>query len=365
MAQKILIVDDEIETFSFIADTLEDQGYSVVSVDSGPKALQLAQNTFFDVIVLDINMPEMNGIETLTHLKRISPLSTVITMSAALQERIVDQAIALGSFAFITKPFKIDTLIGTIESAVNTTTVLVVDDDQTDASLITDRLEQRGFKSIMVNDGPQALDVLTNNRPDFILLDIKMPGMDGFAVLEKIRKQHPDTPIVMMSAYLRKEHIERSMKMGALTCFQKPLKYESVITAIKTAEESRKQETHDNHILIIDDNESLAENLKYILEEHHYTVTLAHTGNEAIEIASKTRIDALISDYRLPDISGLDTIKIIKEKQPRVVAILITAYGTFDVAVKAIREQVNDFFTKPFDVKVLLRSLERGLSQKP
>jgi DNA-binding response OmpR family regulator len=114
------------------------------------------------------------------------------------------------------------------------------------------------------------------------------------------------------------------------------------------------QENTDNryeaspHILVMEDELSVAKGLEMILSEEGYTVDLADTGQLALEAFRQKRFDLLVADLRLPDIDGMEVIKQVKAEKPETEVIVITGYGTTATAVTAMKLGVHDFLPKPF-----------------
>ena len=102
------------------------------------------------------------------------------------------------------------------------------------------------------------------------------------------------------------------------------------------------------HILVMEDELSVARGLEMVLSEEGYTVDLADTGKLAMEAFKQNRFDLLVADLRLPDIDGMEVIKQIKQEKPETEVIVITGYGTTSKAVAAMKLGVHDFLPKPF-----------------
>lgn len=118
-------------------------------------------------------------------------------------------------------------------------------------------------------------------------------------------------------------------------------------------------------ILLVEDKESMAQMLMTALKSEDYDVTWAANGREGISKLKETRFDLVISDLKLPYHSGLDILALVKETQPMIPVILMTAFGTVETAVKAVKDGAFDFITKPFDPDHLLQLIKKALeSQK-
>ncbi|MFH1035003.1 MAG: response regulator [Pseudomonadota bacterium] len=115
---KVLLVDDKVEFLTVLSERLKLRGYQVAAVGSGPEALRAVEQEPFDVIVLDLVMPVMDGVETLRRLRRLDPQSQIIVFSGYATSQEVDQALALGANDFLAKPADLDSLMERINRAI-------------------------------------------------------------------------------------------------------------------------------------------------------------------------------------------------------------------------------------------------------
>ena len=117
------------------------------------------------------------------------------------------------------------------------------------------------------------------------------------------------------------------------------------------------------HILVMEDDLSVAKGLEMVLSEEGYTVNLAGTGELAMEAFRQKRFDLLVADLRLPDIDGMEVIKQVKEAKPETEVIVITGYGTTATAVEAMKLGVHDFLPKPFTEDQIKSAIDEALKE--
>jgi DNA-binding NtrC family response regulator len=333
-------------------------GYSATIVDSGFKAIELAKKMHFNIVLSDINMPGINGIETFKEIKKISPTTIVIMMTAAVNDGLIKEAVDEGCFAIVNKPYEMDKLIDTIDRALKKTIVLVVDDDSSIREVLCDSLEIKGHKTVSVGGGEEALEIFKNGSADIALIDIKMPGMNGFETVEQIKKICPEIGVVMITAYPQEDYQRRSLMSGAYTCLNKPLDMEGVFKIVNEIREKQIIERSLN-ILLIEDDDSLSQTLSGILKKEGYLVDCAKTGQAAIDKNKESYYTACLVDYKLPDMTGIDVVKKVKEINPETNIIFMSGYATLEVAIEAIREDVKDFLTKPVNPDEIIKSLRK------
>ena len=117
------------------------------------------------------------------------------------------------------------------------------------------------------------------------------------------------------------------------------------------------------HILVMEDDLSVAKGLKMVLSEEGFDVNLAGTGELALEAFKQKRFDLLVADLRLPDIDGMEVIKQIKAENPETDVIVITGYGTTAKAVEAMKLGVHDFLPKPFTEDQIKKAIDEALQE--
>ena len=117
-------------------------------------------------------------------------------------------------------------------------------------------------------------------------------------------------------------------------------------------------------ILIVDDDESIRNTVKIILEDEGYSVDLASTGNEAIKMTEKTAYNVALLDIRLPDMEGVELLKLIKDNVPRTRKIMVTGYPSMQNAITALNKNADAYLVKPVDVEKLLNTVKDQLRQQ-
>lgn len=126
---------------------------------------------------------------------------------------------------------------------------------------------------------------------------------------------------------------------------------------------SRKM-NENKRILVIDDEEGICRGIQRALEPAGCQVAAAHDGWEGLDYVKKNPLDLVLIDVKIPGISGLDLIKLIHERDPEIICIIITGYATVEMAVSAIKEGAYDFLTKPFTADTLLLAVNQGLERR-
>ena len=223
----VLVVDDSAPMRELLRGMIEQAGYVVAEADGGASALQLARLLQPQLITLDVMLPDLDGFDVIQVLRN-DPLTRdlPVLFVSATSER--DRALALGGSAFITKPFTSDELISQIRVllAPRQRRVLVVDDDYHVRPTLARLLQRGGFQVSEAADGRTGLELIERHPPDLVLLDIRMPDIDGYEVLRRLKLNplHQHIPVVILTASdLGKSAQQRALALGAVRYLEKPI----------------------------------------------------------------------------------------------------------------------------------------------
>jgi adenylate cyclase len=199
----ILVVDDDRTVRDLLNRYLSREGFSVVTAESGLEALRLARQLLPAAMTLDVMMPDMDGWTVLAAIKGDPALADIpVVLVTIVDEQ--SRGYALGATDYMVKPIDRERLIGVLRRISNTTDhrALLIDDDELTRRSIRLALEQDGWKIAEAGDGRAALMQLAEARPDVIVLDLMMPGMDGFEFLDEVRRREDwrDIPVLVVTA---------------------------------------------------------------------------------------------------------------------------------------------------------------------
>lgn len=239
----LLLVDDEEANRLLLTRRLEQAGYHVTQAEHGRHALQLMDLERFDLVLLDMYMPEMDGLATLDAIKSSDALLKipVIMLTAANNRESIVHCLSLGAADYLIKPVNPVELNQRVRSCLATraarieptlvmpsdtagSRVLIVDDEPLNLKLLERRLQQVGYRAVSAESGQQALEVLNREPVDAVLLDVQMPEMDGFEVLRAIRAhaQWGALPVLMLSADGSQDTVTQCQHFGADDYLVKP-----------------------------------------------------------------------------------------------------------------------------------------------
>ena len=262
--KRVLLVDDNAVAREILAHMLERFGYDVHQVSTGPKAIEELNKTPssdpYELIFMDWKMPGMDGIETSKRIKtntRLSKIPAILMVTAYGRNEIKQAAMDVGIDGFLTKPVNpsilFDTIMGIfgkddsiglrakqeVENvrgldAIRGARILVAEDNEINQQVAVETLEMAGFWVIVARDGRKAVQRVSQERFDMVLMDINMPIMDGFDATRTIRKNkdHRDLPIVAMTAHAVTGYREKCFKAGMNDFITKPFKPKELFVSL-------------------------------------------------------------------------------------------------------------------------------------
>jgi DNA-binding response OmpR family regulator len=232
MARKIIVADNDLQMRELLYDLLTKKGYQVIAVTGGKEAVEAAASQMPDLVLLDINMPGMDGIDALRRIKAANQSMRVVMLTGLETPVLENQARLSGASGFLRKSLDIKVILKIIDELMTESSqrqalpgkkILIVDDEPQIRSLLHDFLKKKGFESETAANGEEALAKLPVVNPVIILLDMRMPGMDGLITLKKIRDVNKTVDVIMITAVEDESMAAQAMKLGAYDYILKPI----------------------------------------------------------------------------------------------------------------------------------------------
>lgn len=248
--------------------------------------------------------------------------------------------------------------------------IVLVDDDEHVRRLIETNLTRAGYEVIPADSGPVGLDIVRSVVPDLVILDVLLPGMDGFAVCQII-KDTPgvrDIPVVMLSAvYVTPEDAKRGLRIGAEeyllkadVMMSKPVQMPKLVAAVqRLLGDEAVCPPESDAVLLIEDDLVCAELIQRLLRREGYRFDHGATGEIGLETLDSDRHIVVLCDYMLPGMSGLDVLREMRSRDVDTGFVLITGAGSEELAGEAVAAGADDYVIKPPDPANFGRVLER------
>ena len=243
--EKILIVDDEANMRRTLADILADEGYDVTTAATGEEAVELCEKGEHRVILMDVRMPGIGGVEAFRKIRRHQEGVRVILMSAFSVDALKEAALDEGAVAFLAKPLNLEKVIDLVDE-VKETAILVVEDDEKTAGLLSENLKEDGYRVTIAKTAHDALELVEQIRFDLVFLDANLPSMNGLELYLAIKKVTPSAVAIMISDMEKEfEEIAReAVRRNAYTIVRKPLDIDHILGMLERI--TRKQISGDH-----------------------------------------------------------------------------------------------------------------------
>ena len=259
-------------------------------------------------------------------------------------------------------------------------TILLVDDSEPAIIQLKDFLEETGYKILVARDGVEALDIISELIPDAMILDLMMPGMDGFEVLQTIRNAEPTAhiPVLILSAkqitkedlkFLKRNNVHQLIQKGDVNRIEL---LNSISKLVITGKEEIKTESKPVRringkpvILVVEDNPDNMLTVKAVLE-NKYTILEAKDGSLGIEMATQHTPDLILMDIALPGVDGIEAFKTIRNtgQLAHIPIIALTASAMLLDRETILSNGFDGYIAKPIDEKEFIKTINQILYGK-
>jgi DNA-binding NtrC family response regulator len=385
---KIMVVDDELGICKNVEKILTKNNYSVVYTQSASQALEMMKNDTFSLLISDIIMPEMNGLELLKHVSQEVPNTKTVMMTGYASANTAVKAIRLGALDYIPKPFTPDELRITVDKALaGEFDEISIADEERDAIEVMD---------IDLDFGADAATNLVKSDTETVLEENPETSEFycnvGLMACDVMEKLGTTCKTGLKKNYCPKVKAREKKAAKAASVFNpktmigidQPFDYNEVVAitgpeyvhhmdrdgfAFLPYEELKKvrtdraieEDTQElKNILVVDDEISVNNNIKKILGKNGFDVDQALTKDEAIEKISRQPYKLVLLDLRIPGVSGLELLKTISSIQPSARVIIITGYSSIGTAIESARIGAVDYLPKPFTPNELRNVAEKA-----
>ncbi len=378
----ILIMEDDLEFSQILLDFVRERNYKGIIADRGNSGLSYARYHRPDAILLDMKLPVMDGGEVLRHLKNDPELRHIPVQIISGYDR-KKESLELGAFSFLRKPIDRNDLkkvFDDIEDFVNKKLkkLLIVEDNKTQSQAIRELIGNGDVKSHAAFSGKEAIDLLLGEDFDCVILDLGLPDMTGFDLLEKIKSNDilKDVPIVVYTGKdLSKEESGRLMKFANTVVLktadsQERLLDETMLFLHRVESSLPKEKQNiirklhkmdevlqNRKVLVVDDDIRNIYSLTNALEEEGIKCITAENGRVALEVLRDAPgIELILMDVMMPEMDGYEATRAIRgmQKFEKIPIIALTAKAMKGDRDKCLEAGMSDYITKPVNIDQLL-----------
>jgi DNA-binding NtrC family response regulator len=232
---RLLVVDDEPDTCANLSDILSDFGYQVDVAHDGLTALEMMMKQVYDVALLDLKMPGMDGLTLYRRMRELSADTVAIVVTAYATSDTAKSIMAAGAWQVVPKPVNIVSLLGLVAHAVDAPLVLVVDDDRELCENLWDLLRERGFRVHLAHDTADVERALAHRKFHVVLIDMRLPTGDGQQVLKTLQKIDPEARAIMITGYAAEMEtkVHKALQAGANAVCYKPFNVEKLLATVE------------------------------------------------------------------------------------------------------------------------------------
>lgn len=230
-ARRVLVVDDDPDVRAATRSLLEVGGFEVASVDHGADALEVLASSAIDIVLSDLRMPALGGVEMLREIRRRWPELPVVLMTAFTLDPGHDPALTEGAFTLLTRRSRLTAAVGALLRAIARPIVLVVDACELDVDAVTAFLEGQGLRAAASDDPAAAITSAGEGRVDVVVTDLR-PFQGGAALIERMRRQSAVVVTVAVSGHSVAEMMRRVADAGSVLALRRPLSPSELLAAI-------------------------------------------------------------------------------------------------------------------------------------
>lgn len=232
---RILVVDDDADICHNLVDILHDLGYQADFALDGPAALELVRKGPYDVALLDLKMPGMDGLALYREIKKLRAGTVSMLVTAYAGQVAEEEALGAGAWKIVPKPVDFPKLLGLVQQALDQPLVLIIDDDTDLCASLWDLFREHGYRVCLAHDCTRAGELLDQSRFQVVLIDMRMPDGDGSSAFKLVRAADPRSRTILITGYRSETNdlVGRVLAEGADAICYKPF---DVPELVKTVE---------------------------------------------------------------------------------------------------------------------------------
>jgi HAMP domain-containing protein/CheY-like chemotaxis protein/signal transduction histidine kinase len=385
----LLIVEDDPHYARIMLDLARDKGFKALLAMRGDDALDLAKQYQPTAVSLDVFLPDMLGWTVLSQLKQ-NPLTRHIPVQIITLDEDRQHGLARGAFSFVTKPTSTEGISAALSkikefAQPRRRRLLVVEDNKAEQLSIGELLGHDDIEILNAGSGSEALTTLREKPCDCVVLDLRLPDMSGFEVLEQMRQDSvlSDVPVVVFTGRelspeedaqlhtMARSIVVKGVESPERLLDETALFLHRVITDLPSEKQrllerlnSSDEDLVGRTVLLVDDDSRNIFALSSVLERRGMRVLTATTGNEAIELVESTPDLAIVlMDIMMPEMDGYQTMAKIRERPEyrRLPIIALTAKAMKGDREKCLEAGASDYLAKPVNTEQLLSALRMWL----
>ncbi len=390
MNPRVLVVDDSLTVRMDLGDAFEAAGMPATRCASGAQMREALASDQFSLVVLDLLLPDADGIDLLRELRGAKATADVpvmlLTTEAEVRDRV--RGLTTGADEFIGKPYETDYVVaraaqlarGRVGAATSEAgfQVLVIEDSLTFRQELQQALEGAGYSVLAAGSGEEGLRLAAIHRPSAAVIDGNLPGIDGRTVIRRLRSDNllQEIPCLLLTAAGDKGDELSGLEAGADAYVLKTEELGVVLARLaallRGAGPKSEGAEHaasllaPKKILAIDDSETYLQAVGECLREDGYDAAFARSGEQSLELLAVEPFDGILLDVMMPGLGGLETARRIKGAQAlrEIPLIMLTGKDDREAMIEGLNAGADDYVAKSSDFDVLKGRLRAQLRRK-
>jgi DNA-binding response OmpR family regulator len=388
LVDTVLIVDDSLTVRMDLKEAFEEAGFQTIICASAAAARQALADAAVCIAVLDVLLPDGNGVDLLTELRASADTSGIVVLMLSTEAEVTDRLRGLrtGADEYVGKPYDIHYVVARARELLRAkraeretgspSTILVIDDGVTFREALRQALEEAGYTVLVAASGEEGLRIAAARRPRAVVVDSVLPGIDGASVIRRLRLDTAlrSVPCLLLTGS-EDHHMElRALEAGADAFLRKDEDTEVILARLAALLRSASSSVIDKtvsllgpkRILAVDDSATYLADVAKMLREEGYDVVSARSGDEALELLAAQSMDCILLDLLMPGLSGRETCRRIKAVPivRNIPLIIVTAVEDRTALFDALEAGADDYIQKSADFDVLKARVRAQLRRK-
>jgi len=387
MNDTVLIIDDSLTVRMDLQEAFEAAGFQTLACATVGAARKLLAKVPVDVVVLDVLLPDGDGVELLQELRADAATAATVVLMLSSEAEIADRVRGLrtGADEYVGKPYDAQYVIAKArellrqrrgEGGAARQTVLVIDDSPTFRDVLRQALEQAGYAAVLAASGEEGLRLAAAGRPSAIVVDGQLPGIDGTTVIRRVRLDAAlrGVPCLLLTGSDDSSAELQALDAGADAFVRKDEEIPVILARLAAALRGSSSRAGDGtasllgpkKILAVDDSPTYLQELAGVLRDEGYDVVPARSGEEALELLAVQPVDCILMDLLMPGLGGRETCQLIKAAPGvrDIPLIMLTALDDRSAMLAGLAAGADDYIQKSGEFMVLKARVRAQLRRK-
>ena len=377
---KVLVIEDDYATSKLLSNYLQKWGYEPTIVNSAGQTLQVVEKENYLAILMDIVLPDSNGLELLQKLRDIpqTKRTPVVICSVEAEQQ---KAFLMGAVEYFVKPINYKYLVEVLThyKLRKDSNILIVDDDVPTLKLLKDSVEQAGFNAIAESHSSKVIGMIENINLDIAIIDLDMPEIDGFELI-KLIKSKPNFAKLPIIIYTGKENYQDDLQKIDGLFEELLLKSSSNIEDLQnivssmidrydepSTPEEVKEKSDTIKILLVEDYKHSQIIVTRLLKKNNFeSIVVVENGQEALDQAKEQKYDLILMDMQMPVMNGFEATQKIRELEEykNTPIIALTAFAMKGDREKCLEAGATDYIPKPIDSQEFIQKVKYYTEKK-